>query len=67
VIITPIDEYLIFKIVTPKGSVISIPKENMPEGWQQWNCPIEEIAERACKLLGLKVTVEMKEVCTATP
>ena len=65
--VTSIDEELIFKIITPTGLILEVPAEHMPKGWQVWTVGIRDIASHACNRIGLPVTVERREICTARP
>ncbi len=64
---TPVGQKLVFKIVTPKGIILTIPQDYMPEGFRYWDSPIEDIAAGMSKRLGLTVTVEKTEICTSSP
>lgn len=64
--VSEIDETLVFKIFTPGGTILAMKAEDMPNGWQIWDIPLSNIAATASLRLGLKVTVERKQICTAS-
>lgn len=61
------DTRYVFKIWTPTGVIIEVPDSHMPQGWQVWDKDLAASAQMAATHLGLKVTMEKFEVCTAEP
>jgi hypothetical protein len=61
------DVFCSFQIHTPGSVILEIPADDMPAGWQVWDGTPAEIAESAANRLGLRVTVERREIATAKP
>ena len=66
--LTPVDEYISFRIFTPSGVILPIKAQDMPLGCQTWDTDnVENMARRASERLGLRVTAEVLRICTADP